>query len=245
MTLARTMSRYSLTVSATAWIKDTNVRGLTERVIAGGLFLGGLFGQAGAEGIYTCIDAKGRRHTADRPIAACIDREQQVLNASGTVKRRIGPSLTAQELAAEEENARKAAEDRARLAEEKKRNRALLTRYPNRAAHDKGRLAALALAEDAIAAARKSTDELVAFRKRLETELEFYQNDPSKVPPILKRQVDENEHHIQAQQRFVANQNSEKKRINAQFDEELARLRQLWASTAAPATAAVPAAASR
>ncbi|WP_432214584.1 DUF4124 domain-containing protein, partial [Salmonella enterica] len=36
-------------------------------------------------GIYTCVDAKGRKLTADRPILDCIDREQKELNASGQV----------------------------------------------------------------------------------------------------------------------------------------------------------------
>jgi hypothetical protein len=245
MNWAPTMTRYSHTASATEWTKDRNVRALTERAIAGGLLLGGLLGQAGAEGIYTCIDAQGRRLTADRPIAACIDREQKVLSESGIVKRRIGPSLTAQELAAEEERARKEAEERNRVADEKRRNRALITRYPNRAAHDKERLAAIVLADEAIAAARKGTDELTAARKRLDAELEFYANDVSRVPPKLKRQIQENEQHMEAQQRFVANQETEKKRINGQFDEELARLQSLWGKSAAPATAAVPGATKR
>jgi hypothetical protein len=213
--------------------------------IAGGVLLGGLFGQACAEGIYTCVDAQGRRLTADRPIAECNDREQKELNASGTLKRKLGPSLTAEERAAEEDRVHKAAEERNRLAEEKKRERALLTRYPNRQAHDKERLAAIALADDAIAAARKSTDELAAARKRLDIELEFFANDPSKVPAKLKRQIDENGQNIEAQKRFVANQDSEKQRINAQFDEELVKLKQLWAQRTAPASAAVPAAAKR
>jgi hypothetical protein len=220
------------------------VPGLTAPAITAALLLGCSLGQARAEGIYTCIDAQGRRLTADRPIRECIDREQKELNASGTVKRKIGPSLTAEERAAQEEKARKAAEERNRLEEEKKRERALLTRYPDRAAHDKERLDALARADAAIATARKNIDELIAARKRLETELEFYRSDPSKVPAKLKRQIEENEQHTQAQKRFVANQDLEKRRVNTQFDEELAKLKQLWAQVAAPA-AAVPAAAKR
>lgn len=219
--------------------------GLTAPAIAAAFLLGCSLGQARAEGIYTCIDAQGRRLTADRPIRECIDREQKELNASGTVKRKIGPSLTAQERAAEEEKARRAAEERNRVEEEKKRERALLTRYPDRAAHDKERLAALTRADEAIATARKNTEELVAARKRLESELEFYSKDPSKVPAKLKRQIEENEQHTAAQKRFVANQDGEKRRINAQFDEELVKLKQLWAQVAAPASAAVPAAAKR
>jgi hypothetical protein len=216
------------------------MRAWTGPAIAG-LLLGGLLGPAGAEDIYTCIDAQGRRLTADRPIIACLDREQKVLSESGTVKRRIGPSLTAQELAAEEESARKEAQERNRRAEEKRRNRALLTRYPNRATHDKERQAAIVLADEAIAAGLKSIDELVAERKQLDAQFEFYANDPSKVPAKLKRQIQENEQHIEAQRRFVANQETEKKRVTAMFDEDLARLKPLWAQSAAPATTAAPA----
>lgn len=199
---------------------------------------GGLLAPACAQAIYTCVDAKGRRLTADRPIPECIDREQRELTPSGTVKRKIGPVLTAQERAAEEEKARKAAEERSRLAEEKKRELALLTRYPDRAAHDKERATALVLADNAIAAARKNTGDLAAQRKKLSVELEFYKGDPSKVPAQLKRQVEENQHHTEAQERFIANQDNEKKRINARFDEELAKLKALWAQRGAPAAAA-------
>lgn len=216
------------------------------RNIAAGLLCSGVLATASAQGIYTCVDAKGRNLTADRPIADCMDREQRELTPSGTVKRKIGPILTAAELAAEEEKVRRAAEERNRLAEEKKRERALLVRYPNKATHDKERLTALMAADEAIAAARKSTSELSAQRKKLNVELEFYNDDLSKVPAQLKREIEENQHHAQAQQRFIANQDNEKKRINARFDQELAKLRQLWTQQAGAAmVGAAPASAAK
>ena len=90
---------------------------------------------AQSAGIYTCVDAKGRKITSDRPIVDCIDREQVELNPSGTVRRKVGPSLTAQERAAEEAKEREAAEERARRVEEKRRDHALLVRYPYRSVH--------------------------------------------------------------------------------------------------------------
>jgi len=204
------------------------------RNIASGFLWGSVLAQASAQAIYVCVDAKGRRLTADRPIVECLDREQRELTPGGTVKRRIGPVLTAEERAVEEEKARKAAEERKRVAEEKKRERALLTRYPHKAAHDKERATALAVADNAIAAAKKSTSELAAQHKKLDAELEFYKGDPSKAPALLKRQIEENQQHAQAQERFIDNQDNEKKRINARFDEELAKLRLLWAQRAGP-----------
>jgi orotate phosphoribosyltransferase len=40
--------------------------------------------QANSGGIYACTDANGRRITADRPIASCVDREQRVLGNTGS-----------------------------------------------------------------------------------------------------------------------------------------------------------------
>lgn len=213
----------------------------TRHFIVAGILSGGLLAQASAEAIFTCIDAKGRRLTADRPIAECLDREQKELTPSGTVKRKIGPVLTAEERAAEEEKARKAVEERNRLDEEKKRDRALLTRYPDRAAHDKERAMAVSVVDEAIATAGKNADTLQKQRKRLDSELEFFKGDVSKAPATLKRQMEENQQRADAQKRFVANQEAEKQRLNARFDEELGKLKQLWAERAAPTTSAASA----
>ncbi len=161
-----------------------------------------------------------------------MDREQKELNASGTVKRSVGPVLTVQEENALEARAKKEAEDRARVNEERRRNRALLTRYQNQAAHDAERANALTQVDAVILAANKRLAELAKQRKDLDAELEFYKNDPSKVPPYLRRRVAEFEENLVAQQRFIANQQLEKKRVNDRFDEELARLKPLWAGAA-------------
>ena len=47
--------------------------------------------------IYTCTDSNGKKLTSDRPIAECTTREQRVLNADGSVRNVVGPTLTADE----------------------------------------------------------------------------------------------------------------------------------------------------
>jgi hypothetical protein len=183
---------------------------------------------AAAQSIYTCVDGKGRKITADRPIIECIDRTQQELNRTGTVKRQVGPSLTAEERAAQEEKDKAAAEARAREAEEKRRDRALLLRYPSRTVHDQERVAALAQVDEVIKASHKRTLELAEQRKSIEAEFEFYVKDPSKAPPSLKRKLEENNNSSAVQKRFILEQEQEKKRVNVRFDEELVKLRQLW-----------------
>ncbi len=92
--------------------------------------------QGAAGGIYTCVDKHGRRLTADRPIPECLDREQRELSPSGMTRRQIGPSLTELERAAQDAQRRKAAEERVRIVEERRRDRVLVARYPDKAAHD-------------------------------------------------------------------------------------------------------------
>jgi len=179
--------------------------------------------------IYTCVDAKGKPLTSDRPIRECLDREQRELGPSGTLRRIIPPQRTSAELAAEEERARLLHSDRGRQTEEKRREQALAGRYANRAEHDKERAAALQSVEAASRSAEARNTALQAERKRLDEDAAFYRRDPSKYPPVLRRQVEENEANIASQKRFLEQQDEERKRINQRFDEELAQLQKFWA----------------
>ena len=199
-----------------------------------GILLGAALTGVGAQGIYTCTDSKGRKITADRPIADCIDREQLELNPSGTVRRRLGPTLTAQERAAEEARLREVAEERARLVEEKRRDHAMLVRYPYRSVHDAERAEALAQIDEVIKAAKKRLSELQQQRKVIESEMEFYKKDPSRAPPSLRRQTEENQLSTNVQNRFIGEQEAEKQRVNARFDEDLVKLQKFWALSGTP-----------
>jgi hypothetical protein len=186
------------------------------------------------QGIYICTDARGRKLTSDRPIPECNDREQQLLNPSGTLKAKVGPSLTAQEQANLEAKAKIEQEELGRLNEEKRRDRALLVRYPTKAVHEKERAEALAQVGIVRQAAVTRADELMRQRADLNKELEFHKKDPAKAPPSLRRQVDEVTQSLAVQGRFIADQDSELKRVNTRFNAELSRLTLLW-SRLAPA----------
>ena len=210
------------------------------RLVLGCGFAGLLCGQVMAQGIYTCVDDKGRKLTSDRPILECIDRAQKELNPSGTVRRVLTPPPTAQDRVALEEKEKLEADARSKAAEEKLRDRALLKRYPERASHDKVRATALELVEDAIKASAKRSDDLTARRKGIVTEMEFYKSSPGKAPPALKRRLDETDGNIAAQKRVLADQEAEKKRITQRFDTEAAKLKPQWDVAGASTAAAVP-----
>lgn len=179
-------------------------------------------------GIYTCTDAQGRKLRSDRPIAECIDREQRILNPSGTVRARVAPTLTAEERAAAEKVKKAAAEARAREAEERRRERALLVRYPSQEMHDKERAEALAQVSAVEEAANKRIDALNEDQRKIDLEMEFYKKDPAKAPMMLRRQIEFVAQSLEAQRRFMREQELEKQRINARFDEERLQLVPLW-----------------
>ena len=186
-------------------------------------------GSAMAQSIYTCTDAKGRKITSDRPVADCVDRTQQELTPQGTVKRVMGPTLTAQERAALEEKDKAGVELRLQAQEEKRRDRAILARFPNQASHDLQRSQALAQIEEVVKAAAKRSVELGDQRVGINADFEFYKKDTSKAPATLKRRLEENNDGVAGQQRFFADQEAEKRRVNQRFDQELAKLKMLWA----------------
>lgn len=196
--------------------------------------VGGLFGcmlaaaHVAADEIYVCVDGKGRRLTSDRPIAECSDRDQKVFGNTGTVKRVVGKTLTAQEQADLDEIQRREAEEQAKIAEDKRRDRALYTRYPNEAGHQKARDEALSAVDAVMASASGRLAELTMRHKELESQLDLYRKDPTKVPKALRLKVEDNARNQAAQQRFLAEQDDEKKRINQRFDEEANKLRPRW-----------------
>lgn len=179
-------------------------------------------------GIYTCIDAQGRRITSDRPIPECLDRPQRELNRSGTTKRVIPPPMTAEEREAQAAREREAQAARQRARDAIRRDQALLARYPDPAAHQAVRQEALTQTLVVVAAAEERIAELERERQRLDDEMEFYVNDPSRAPAKLLRDIEGNKAEIEEQRRAIANQEEERRRINARFDEEEAHLRSLW-----------------
>jgi hypothetical protein len=177
--------------------------------------------------IYSCVDASGKKLTSDRPIPECTNREQKLHNADGSLRKIVPPTPTADERAEAEAAERRVATDRAAQQEAVRRDRNLLQRFPNEAAHRRAREAAL---DDVRKAVRTSEDRLKALaieRKPLLDEAEFYADRA--LPAKLRQALDANDASVEAQRVLVQNQEAEVARINTAFDIELERLKRLWA----------------
>jgi hypothetical protein len=182
---------------------------------------------AASSGIYSCVDDRGRRLTADRPIPECTAKEQRVLNRDGSLKSVHPPTMTADERVEAEARERRAAEARAAQAENVRRDRNLMQRFKTEEAHRRAREASL----DTVRAAMRVTEirlaDLARERKPLLDEAEFYQGRA--LPGKLRTALDANDASVEAQRAASLNQAQELDRISRVYDAELDRLRRLWA----------------
>ncbi|HLO95027.1 MAG TPA: hypothetical protein VK195_11970 [Burkholderiaceae bacterium] len=192
--------------------------------------LGAGLAQAQGQSIYSCVTPDGRKLTADRPIAECASREQKVHNPDGSVRSVLPPSMSLEEKAAQEMKERKLAAERAAQQDAIRRDRNLMIRYRNEAAHREAREAALDDVTKAMQASERRIKELAAERKPLVDEAEFYKGKT--LPPKLRQQLDANDVSSEAQHLLVENQKAELVRVNKVFDAELLRLKKLWAGAA-------------
>jgi hypothetical protein len=176
--------------------------------------------------IYVCIDASGKRITADHPIQECADKDQKKLRPDGSVERLVPPIPTADERAEQETRERAVQAERVAHQDAVRRDRNLMARFPNKAAHEKARKAALDDVDNGVKISEARIKLLQDERKKLDDETEFYPNKP--LPAKLKSAIDANDAALDAQRTLVQNQQAEMVRINANFDAELAHLQLLW-----------------
>lgn len=181
---------------------------------------------AAAQGIYTCTDSRGRKLTSDRPILECLDREQKVLNKDGSPRGVLPPSLTAEERAELEARERRREQERMALQDAIRRDKLLLSRYPNEKAHRKAREEALEDVRKSIQNSEQRIAELERERKPLLDEAEFYKG--KQMPAKLKQSLEFVEVAVEAHRTLIRNQQAELSRINFLYDQELDRLRKLW-----------------
>jgi len=209
-----------------------------------GCVLLGLSGLTCAQGnpssnnlVFTCVNAAGRALTSDRLIGECMDREQRMLSRDGTLLRIVPPSLTADERAEKEARDRRAAAEREAKSEAVRRDRNLIQRFPNIAAHQKAREQALEVTQYAITQSEARLADLERERKPLADETEFYKGKA--IPAKLKGQLDANDAAAAAQKELLTTQKAELERVSKLYDQELSHLKRLWAG-AVPGSLAMP-----
>ena len=175
-------------------------------------------------------EMNGKKVTSDRLIPECANKEQRELNPDGSLKRIIPPTPTADELTAKEQQELADKLQAAARSDAVRRDRNLMQRFPDEAAHRKAREKAL---DELRIAGRIYADriaELMIEKKKLDDERYFYKNERvnKPVPTQLQQKIDANDASLEAQRLLAKTQVEETTRINDLYDAEFARLRKLW-----------------
>ena len=199
--------------------------------------------------IFQCVLADGRKVTSDKPIAECmtVGKPQRELNKDGSEKAIVEAPPTEDEKAERERIRRQREAERTAYEIEVRRDRDLLKRFPNEAAHGKAREKALDDVATSVRSSEARIKLLLQERKPLLDEAEFYVGKP--LPLKVRLALDANDASLEAQRSLVQNQQIEVVRINGLYDAELARLKKLWAGampgTLGPTPIVVPTAVAR
>jgi len=192
--------------------------------------------------IFQCTLPDGRKVTSDKPIAECMNvgKPQRELNKDGSEKAIVEAPPTEDEKAERDRIRRQRDAERTAQELEIRRDRDLLKRYPNEAAHAKARERALDDVASSVRSSEARIKLLLQERKPLDDEKEFYVG--KSMPNKLKLALDANDAALEAQRSLVQNQQTEIVRVNTNFDTELARLKKLWGGATLGSVAAAPSA---
>ncbi len=189
-------------------------------------------GPAGAQKLYKYVDDQGRIRYTDRPPIDMTGRASEQLNSQGTVVKRSSAALTPQEVAAREEEERKAREVAAIAREESRKNRALLATYPSIKDIDDARARALDNNTESVRQVKLRISDLEKRLVALGKEGEFYKDKP--LPQNIKRETFEIESDLRAQRSLIESKQKDVEAINARYDEDKRRYLLITGSSAAP-----------
>jgi hypothetical protein len=162
------------------------------------LFLIAALAVPAAEAAYRCTDAKGTTHVGDTPPAACAKIPMEEVSKSGKVLRTIEPTLSAEEAAAREEAEEKKREEEKIIAEQKRKDLALLATYASEKEFDVARDRNVEPLEGRIKSSQERSKDLDKRIKELQEEMEFYKAGKKKddkkakggIPPQLQQDMD-------------------------------------------------------
>jgi hypothetical protein len=199
------------------------------RVAAGNLAILALCTVVPAEAAFRCKDEKGLTHVGDTPPPACANVVMYEVSKSGSVIRRIEPSLTAEQVKARQEEAARQVEAEKAAAEQRRKDVALLSTYGSEKDIDTARDVNLKPIEGRIKSAQERAAAAEKRQKELEEEMEFYTAGKSKssksrtAPPQLVADIE----HLKSEKvtlaRSIAGYEAEMRQVRERFETDRKR----------------------
>ena len=175
---------------------------------------------------YRCVSKNGKTYYSSTLPEQCIGQAVEQLNTSGMIVKRISPEGDERERLAKEAEAKKKREDEAAAREANRRNSALLATYTSEQDIDEARSRALADNEKAVTDIESRIESIKKRQASFDKELEFYKGN-NKPPARLQEDIRDAETDLQAQEDLLAAKKKYADRINARYDEDKKRYREL------------------
>ena len=178
---------------------------------------------------YRCTAKDGKKYRSDTVPPQCLGQPIELLNAQGFVVKRIDPAGDERERAAKETEAVKKRELEAANKDIDRRNRALLATYTSERDIESARARALADNQKQASVVEQKIAEIKQKRARYEKELALYQEkkDKGSPPAVLKENISNADMDLQVQEDLVAQKRKEAEAINAKYDDDKKRFREL------------------
>ncbi len=165
---------------------------------------------------FCCHDATGKQVCGDILPQACYGRAYREVGSNGQTIRTFDTPLTAEQRAlrtAEEE--KKRIEDEKRK-EQQRKDQALLNTYGSERDIDAMRTRAETDVFQSIRNAETKITEIQQLRRKFENEAEFYKN--KKLPPEIKKGLDDADFEIKAQESIIEAKKKELVAVRAKYD---------------------------
>ena len=182
---------------------------------------------------YRCVTKGGRKYYGSTIPAQCTGELVEALSAQGTLLFRIEPPLTPEQRAAKaaEEKKAEAAEAAKREAQraaemQSRRDRALLQTYTDEEDIERVRQRALASNRQAAEQVEVRIAQLKQRQEQLAKQAEKYK-DASEMPHKLEQDVKAVDYDLSLQERLLESRKREAAEINARYDEEKRKYREL------------------
>lgn len=173
---------------------------------------------------FCCDDESGHRICGDTLPPQCQQKSYREIGRSGAIKD-VGPPMTSEQKAQRQAEAVRQKELAAQMAEQRRRDQALLASYGSEKDIDTKRDKIAAEAEKSLKQAQAQYDEVLKRKEHLAQEMEFYLKKP--VPAQLKSQVRDNEAELAAQQKVLETRKQEIESVRSRFEEEKRRYLEL------------------
>ncbi len=196
---------------------------------------------------YRCTGKDGKKYYGSTVPTPCLGQPVEMLSTQGTVIRRLDPQATEAERAAKAAEAAKKREEDAANREEERRNRALLATYMSEKDIEEARGRALAENAEATKQIQAHIAEINKRQAGFQKEMEFYSDAPkaadktgkskpdakakkasaAKPPAKLTDDMHNADMELKAQETLLAAKQKEVDAINAKYDEDKKRYREL------------------